>query len=307
MVYLVAACAAAALGLGWVLQQRIAAQVDISEMLSIRMLVHLMRSGVWWAGIAAMAIGQSLAGLALQLGPVTAVGPVLSANLLFAFVIRAASTRQSARRPELAGAVLLCVAVGVFLAVANPRASHRTSTPWPAITASAVAVAAIVAVLVLIGKRSGLVAESILLASAAGILYGLQDATTRGGLVSLDHDGVTALIHTAWPYLLLASAVVGVLLAQSAFRAARLDYSLPPITIAEPLVAGAARNRAAVRPDLDQWAQPRRGMPLHSGNGGQRDTHRPLACPRAEQQRTTCQRHDDHRRAQPLRNRLSRR
>jgi drug/metabolite transporter (DMT)-like permease len=239
MVYLVAVCAAAALGLGWVLQQRIAAEVDISEMLSIRMLLHLMRSGVWWAGIAAMAIGQSLAGLALQLGPVTAVGPVLSANLLFAFVIRAVSTRRPPRRPELVGAVLLCVAVGVFLAVANPRASHRSSTPWPAITLSAVAVAAMVAVLVLIGKRSGLVADSILLASAAGVLYGLQDATTRGGLVSIDRDGVTALIHTAWPYLLLASAVVGVLLAQSAFRAARLDYSLPPITIAEPLVAGA--------------------------------------------------------------------
>jgi hypothetical protein len=238
MVYLVAVCAAAALGLGWVLQQRIAAQVDISEMLSIRMLVDLMHSGVWWAGIAAMAIGQSLAGLALQLGPVSAVGPVLSANLLFAFVMRAVSTFRPPRRPELGGAVLLCVAVGVFLAVANPRASHR-STPWPAITVCAVAVAAVVGVLVLIGKRSGLVAESILLASAAGILYGLQDATTRGGLVSLDHDGVTALIHTAWPYLLLASAVVGVLLAQSAFRAARLDYALPPITIAEPLVAGA--------------------------------------------------------------------
>ncbi len=59
MVYLVAACAAAALGLGWVLQQHIAAQVDVSEMLSIRMLVHLMRSGVWWAGIAAMAAPPS--------------------------------------------------------------------------------------------------------------------------------------------------------------------------------------------------------------------------------------------------------
>jgi uncharacterized membrane protein len=239
MVYLVAVCAAAALGLGWVLQQRIAAQEDLSEMLSIRMLVDLMRSGVWWAGIAAMAAGLTLAGFALQLGPVTVVGPLLSGNLLFAFVIRAVTNREPPRRPELIGAVLLCVAVAVFLAVAHPRASHRSTIGWQLITVSALITGVVVTVLVLIGKRRGLIAESILLATAAGILYGMQDATTRGGLVVLERHGVAMLIRSAWPYLLIASAVIGVLLAQSAFRAARLDYSLPPITIGEPLVAGA--------------------------------------------------------------------
>jgi hypothetical protein len=239
MVYLVAVCAAAALGLGWVLQQRIAAQVDLSEMLSIRMLLDLMRSGVWWAGIAAMAAGQSIAGFALQLGPVTVVGPLLSGNLLFAFIIRAVTNNEPPRRRELIGAVLLCVAVAVFLAVAHPRASHRSTIGWQLITVSALITGVVVTVLVLIGKRRGLIAESILLATAAGILYGMQDATTRGGLVVLDRHDVAALIRSVWPYLLLGSAVIGVLLAQSAFRAARLDYSLPPITIAEPLVAGA--------------------------------------------------------------------
>jgi drug/metabolite transporter (DMT)-like permease len=237
MVYLVAVCAAAALGVGWVLQQRIAARVELSEMLSVRMLLDLMHNRVWWAGIAAMAIGQSLAGLALQLGPVTVVGPLLSANLLFAFVAQAVANRRRVGMPEILGAVLLCVAVGVFLAVAHPHTSNRLA-PWPTITVSCGAVAGAVVAMVLLGKQRALVPESVLIATAAGVLYGMQDATTRGALVSLRHHGLATLAHEPWAYLLLAAAVVGVILSQSAFRAARLDYSLPPITVAEPLVGG---------------------------------------------------------------------
>jgi hypothetical protein len=39
-----------------------------------------------------------------------------------------------------------------------------------------------------------------------------------------------------WIYIVLGAAVVGILLSQSAFKAARLDYSLPPIAAAEPIV-----------------------------------------------------------------------
>ena len=237
MVYLVAVCAAAALGLGWVLQQRIASQMERSEVLSLRVLLDLMHNRVWWTGIATMAIGQTLAGLALQLGPVTVVGPLLSANLLFAFVLQAVANRQRAGKPEILGAILLCVAVGVFLAVARPHTSNRLA-PWPTITVSCGIVAGAVAAMVLLGKHRTLVPGSVLIATAAGVLYGMQDATTRGALVSQRYRGVATLTHTPWPYVLLASAVVGVILSQIAFRAARLDYSLPPITVAEPLVGG---------------------------------------------------------------------
>jgi drug/metabolite transporter (DMT)-like permease len=237
MVYLAAVCAAATLGLGWVLQQRIAAQVDLSDTLSIRMLRALMQNRVWWMGIAAMAIGQTLAGLALQLGPVTLVAPLLSAGLLFAFVIQAVANRRRAGAPEVFGAVLLCSAVGIFLAVADPHTSNRPATS-PTITVSCGVLAAVVAALVLLAKRRGLVPESILIATAAGMLYGLQDASTRAAFVSLRHRGVAALAHSPWAYLLLAAAVIGVILSQSAFRAARLDYSLPPIAVAESIVGG---------------------------------------------------------------------
>jgi hypothetical protein len=39
-----------------------------------------------------------------------------------------------------------------------------------------------------------------------------------------------------WPYLLLAAATAAVLLTQRAFRAARLDYALPPMAATQPVL-----------------------------------------------------------------------
>jgi hypothetical protein len=206
-------------------------------MLSIRMLLDLIRNRTWWLGIAAMTIGQTVAGLALQFGPVTVVAPLLSANLLFAFVIQAAVNRRRARAPEVLGAALLCLAVTTFLAIANPHTSNRLA-PWPTITASCSVLTGAVAALVILGRRRTLVPGAVLIAAAAGILYGLQDASTRASLVSLQHQGITTLVPSPWPYLLLASAVTGVILSQRAFRAARLDYSLTPIAVAESIAGG---------------------------------------------------------------------
>jgi drug/metabolite transporter (DMT)-like permease len=239
VVYLVGFAAAISLAFGYVLQQRVAAHASRSNLLSYRLLWELMHKPVWWAGVACMVIGQILGGLALNLGSVALVEPMLSSSLLFAFLIAALLAYQRIRWFEIAGALLISAALGVFIGVGNP---HSSPTPAPdrAVIFLAVAVvAAVVLVLVIVGMRRGLVGESILLATGAGVLYGLQDAGTRAALVVRNHHGVGAIFVNPWVYVVIAAATVGILLSQSAFRAARLDYSLPPIAVAEP-VAGIA-------------------------------------------------------------------
>jgi CDP-diglyceride synthetase len=51
--------------------------------------------------------------------------------------------------------------------------------------------------------------------------------------------GPFAVLVNPWAYVVLATGICGILLSQSAFKAARLDYSLPPIAAAEP-IAGIA-------------------------------------------------------------------
>jgi drug/metabolite transporter (DMT)-like permease len=235
VVFLVGVAAAFCLGLGYVLQQRTAASARQQNLLSWRLLFELMHNRVWWLGIAAMIIGQLLGGLALDMAAVTVVEPLLSANLLVAFTIAAFLSSQRVRWHEVLGALLVSAALAVFIAVGNPQSSTHPRTHLPLISVGVAAVAAVVLTLAVIGKRRGMVAKSVLFATAAGTCYGLQDASTRAALLELNHHGVGHVLTRPWIYLLLASAVAAIMLSQGAFKAARLDLSLPPIAAAEPV------------------------------------------------------------------------
>jgi drug/metabolite transporter (DMT)-like permease len=236
VIFFVGVAAALLLGLGYVLQQRVAATAPLSEVLHFRLLFDLMHRPLWWAGIGAMVAGQLLSGYALQLATVALVEPLLSTSLLFALLFSSIFSRIRIRLTEIAGALLLSAALGIFIYIGNPHSSQRPRADTVIIVVALLAVLATVALIVGVAKRKPLVAESILLAAGAGILYGLQDASTRGALVTFDHHGLLRMFVSPWVYIVLTAAVLGILLAQSAFKTARLDYSLPPIAAAEPVV-----------------------------------------------------------------------
>jgi hypothetical protein len=61
------------------------------------------------------------------------------------------------------------------------------------------------------------------------------------------------MFYSPWTYLVVVAAVIGLLLAQSAFKAGSLSHSLPPLTAAEPLAGiglgvGLLADRVAVTP-----------------------------------------------------------
>lgn len=237
MVYPVGVLAAVALGVGYVLQQRVAATLPRSELLHFRLLLNLMKIRLWWVGTGLIIAGQCLSALALLLGGVDVVEPLLSLSLLVAFVAAAAYKRHAPRWQEVLGALLLTAALGVFLASVPSSQESRLRTTILATAVGAAAAAALAAILVAIARRQRRAREAVLLAVAAGVIYGLQDVSTRAALIDADRTGVPAMLVSPWPYLVLAAGIFGVLLTQSAFGAARLDYSLPPATATEPLVA----------------------------------------------------------------------
>jgi drug/metabolite transporter (DMT)-like permease len=245
MVYPVGVVAAMLLGVGYVLQQRVAATAPLSEVLHFELLWDLMHRPLWWIGIGCMVVGQLMSGLALQLATVAVVEPLLSTNLLFALAVAALLLRRKPTWREIGGAVLLSGALGVFLAIGNPQSGHSREAESPAILLAIGLIAIAVLACVTIGKRQGLVGESMWLASGAGLLFGLQDVATRAALIEVDKRGVVALFLHVWIYVVVGAAVIGILLAQSAFKAARLDCSLPPITALEP-IAGIALGIALI-------------------------------------------------------------
>lgn len=235
VVVIIALAAAAFLAVGFVLQQRAASAAPLTEALSFKLLLRLLHRPLWLAGIGAMIVGQLLGGTAFGMGSLALVEPLLAVNLLFAMPLAAVLSRGRLGPREWVGAVALIAGLLLFVVAGQPGGGDSGQLPWPNWGISGGAIVAIAAVLTGISRRLSRSVAATLLAASAGILYGLQDALTRT-TISLFTGGTFARALTQWyPYVLIAIAVVGMLLAQSAFSAAPLVASLPAITIAEPL------------------------------------------------------------------------
>jgi len=233
-VFLLGVGAACLLGLGFVLQQHAVQRAPRSDMLSYRLLLRLMRQREWLLGIAFMVGGQVLSAIALSIGRISLVEPLLTTNLLFAMGLARWITRQTLGLSGWSGVLLLGAGVTVFIVSGRPTGGGTEAgllRHW--MVFGVVAGAALL--LVSVARRLPLPRQATLLALAAGLLYGLQDALTRTAGQRVEHGGVDLLLRSWQPYAVVAIGVVGLILVQSAFESAPLKMSLPALTAAQPL------------------------------------------------------------------------
>lgn len=234
MVLVLAVGAACCLGFGFVLQQNAAQRAPLGDFLSLRLLLDLVRVPRWLGGIALMAAGMVLGAIALGQGEISLVEPLLATNLLFALALSRHQTKQPLGRQGWAGLALLAGGVTTFIVAGEPRGGTALTDPfrhWLIIGA----MIGLALLLTAYAKRSRLSSGPVLLATAAGLLYGVQDALTRISGQRFADGGLTEVL-TGWqPYAVLALGVTGLVLVQSAFETAPLRMSLPALTAAQPL------------------------------------------------------------------------
>lgn len=231
---LLALAAACFIGIGFVAQQHTAYREPLDEMLRVRLLTHLIRQPVWLFGIAAMICGQVLGAVALDESDLGRVEPLLATNLIFALVFAHAAYREPVSREVWLGGLLVTAGAVIFLAFGQPHGGQTPGPTSPRWLAAAV-VLGIAGTLVAVAGPCSLRAKAMLLAASAGMLYGVQDALTRGSLLMFG-AGVRSALWTWQPYALVGIAVLSLLLEQSAFDAAPIGFSLPATTAAEPVV-----------------------------------------------------------------------
>ena len=237
MVLLLALAASLFFAAAYVLQYHEAHEAPEGLFLSPRLLVELAHHKIWVGGIIAMLIGDGLQAWALGIGSLAVVEPVLTASLLFALPLSAAWHREKLRRTEWIGAVLVSAGVALLLGVGSPTAgdADMPQYQWLLLTLAAWALGLS---LVAAGRRAPWPSyKAALIGGGAGVLFGLQDALTRYCLHWFSRD-FTHLALSWQPYVLLITAVYGLVLAQSAYEAGSLSASLPPMIVGEPVIGG---------------------------------------------------------------------
>jgi drug/metabolite transporter (DMT)-like permease len=200
------------------------------------LMTSLVRSPRWWAGVAGDGGGYIMQAVALALGSVLVVQPLLVTALLFALPLSAKFSGYRLNRTTWVLAVALAAALALFLVVGNPTEGNIDAPfrEWVIPLAIVVSVAAAAALAGMTKIDPGW--RALLLGAASGILYGVAVAFTKY-VVELVPRGLWTVLSSWQTWSLVAAGLVGVYLQQRAFQVGPLSASLPALTIAEPLAA----------------------------------------------------------------------
>ena len=222
--------------IGIVVRQRATMDVPAEHGMSLVMLKTLLRRPRWWAGTGAAVTGYAFYAVALAKGSLLLVAPLLVAALLFALPLSAWLSHRRVSRAEWAWALLLTLALAVFVALARTAPGDYEGSELPAVAVAGLSFA-LVGCCLLAAARFADWRRAILLALAVGVLFGVVAVLTKIEMNLLTEDGVMRVLRSPVTYALIATAVAATLLQQSAFHAGSLKASVPAMLVLEPLVA----------------------------------------------------------------------
>ncbi len=215
MVILLALLGAFAFALGTVLQQKGAMESPAGEN-DPRFLIEVLKRPIWLMGGGLQAAGWILQAAALDRGSLVVVQSITSTSLVIALPLGAHFTNQQISRRVVGGAVAIMIGIVLFIAVGSTEKgiSHPSATAW---WSAGIGAAVVIGLLAWLGfARSGAV-RAMLLGSAAGVGFALQATVTKEFTTTLG-NGLGALLAGWEIYVLIASAIVGLVLQQSALK-----------------------------------------------------------------------------------------
>jgi len=212
---MLALLAAFCFALGTVLQQRGTLQTSAAEG-DPRFLKEIIRKPVWLLGGSLQVCGWVLQAVALDRGSLVLVQSLCALSLVFALPLGVRLTGQRVGRSSIIGAILTLAGIIAFVVVGQPQGG----TSQPAAQAWLVSGLVIVALMVLLAglarPRRGAVAAA-LFATSAGIGFAFQAAVTKVFMTQIGY-GLAAILSTWTTYALIASALAGFALQQSALK-----------------------------------------------------------------------------------------
>jgi drug/metabolite transporter (DMT)-like permease len=235
MVYLLAAACALSNALTSILQRMGVEDAPEESSMKLSLLTHAFTRGIWLLGFAFMISGFLLQSVALHIGRLSQVQPILSSELLFLVLLLATWFRFRIGLREWLGCLAAAGGLAGFLFFAQPGGGKLvpSTTEW-----------------VLAGSICGVVVVASVLAARRGPRWWRAAAFGTAGaigfaftasLIKVVSDYVTAdwthmFVH--WQtYGLIVCGVASLFLAQNAFHAGPIAASQSALVLVDPLAS----------------------------------------------------------------------
>jgi hypothetical protein len=231
---LIAFIAAICFAISNVLQQRAAAKLPTTTAFDGGVLLKLIRRPLWLLGLVAVTVSMVLQAIALGLGRLVVIEPVLASSLLVALGLSAWFGRHRLRPVEWAAAIATFAGLVVFLVTAQPTSGQPVASS--ALLGFAAVGAFIVAgIAAVIAARQSPVRRALILGIGGGIAAGVTDALTKS-VAFLVGGHQLGVFGDPRPYLLIVVGLMTYTMQQNGYRAAGLCAFLPAFAVLDPVV-----------------------------------------------------------------------
>ncbi|MEU4202776.1 DMT family transporter [Streptomyces sp. NPDC045470] len=222
---------------GTVLQRIAARKVPPGDAFSVRLFRHLLRSPAWLGGIAVIVGAAACQALALTLGSLSLVQPILVTELPFTLLVASAVARRRLPAIGWAASVMVAAGLGLGLAAAAPSGGS-TEVPvgkWvlTLLVSGGVMAACVLAAL----PRPRGKARAALFSSASAIGYALTATLMKAATDTFDRHGPGAFFAGWQTYAFVAAGACALFLLANAMESGPLVASQPALTLGEALVS----------------------------------------------------------------------
>jgi drug/metabolite transporter (DMT)-like permease len=233
--YLLALSSALANALTSILQRMGVEDAPEESTLRLSLLTHALRRGVWLLGFAFMVASFLMQAVALHLGDLSQVQPILTTELPFLVLLLATWFRFRIGAREWLGCLAAAGGLAGFLVFAQPSGGDLvpTGVGWIIVGSISGGVIVLTVLLALRGPRWWR-AAMFGAAGAVGFAFTAALIKTVGDFVA--GDWTQMFVH--WQtYALAVSGVVSLFLAQNAFHAGPIAASQTALVLVDPLAS----------------------------------------------------------------------
>lgn len=220
-----------------VLQRRAGSDESDDRAFSVRLLLDLVRRRVWVFGIVAIFGGFLAQAVALAIGGVATVQPLMVAELPFTFLLASVVFRVRPGRGDGLATMAITAGLALFLFCLRPEGGDPLRVRWSEWLVGVGATAAVGAAAVALGRASGGNRRAALLGVATGTGFGLTAALTAAAGAACRAHGPIGMLATWQPYAIVLIAPLSFFLLQNALQAGSLVASQPGLTLSNPVVA----------------------------------------------------------------------
>ncbi|HEX7442971.1 MAG TPA: DMT family transporter [Acidimicrobiales bacterium] len=235
MVYALALMAALANAVTSILQRMGVEDAPEDATLKLSLMTHALRRGIWLIGFAVMVGSFLCQAVALHLGDLSQVQPILTCELLLLVLILATWFRFSVTSREWVGAFAAAGGLAGFLIAAQPTAGTEAPTNLGWLVTGSIC-GGVVLLTVLLALRGPRWWRAAMFGAAGAVGFAFTAALIKS-VGDIAVGGWTDIVTHWQSYALAVCGVASVFLAQNAFHAGPIAASQTALVMVDPLAS----------------------------------------------------------------------